>query len=164
MGVAAENFNSRLCRGYGEPREFNRGSGGFGKVISKQLSVFTDWSVSVASVFCCCILLCSISLVSLANSQAASWEAARAVHNRRGSIHRVNGAGGPCGPPARRISGLLGHGRTRGRDLRFHGIEVEARALLHWREFDSAHGCLCHHFLDEHEAPELVFIPLKIFE
>ena len=37
-------------------------------------------------------------------------------------------------------------------DLRFHGIEVEARALLHRRELDGGQGYLCYFLLDKHEA------------
>src|SRR3981081_1124167 len=37
---------------------------------------------------------------------------------------------------------LLTHCRPGSLDLRFHGIEVEARALLHWRKLDRGHGQL----------------------
>ena len=47
-------------------------------------------------------------------------------------------------------------------DLRFHGIEVEARALLHGRVLEGRHGQLRHLLLDEHEAPELEPEPVKI--
>src|ERR1700724_4468078 len=48
------------------------------------------------------------------------------------------------------------------RDFRFHSIEIEACALLHWREFDRSHGQLLHLVLDEHEAPEFVLEPVKV--
>src|SRR3954454_19542598 len=49
-----------------------------------------------------------------------------------------------------------------GLDLRLHSVEVEARALLHWRELDRRHGELLHLLLHEDEAPELVLEPLEI--
>ena len=66
--------------------------------------------------------------------------------------------------PAPRFSraSLLGHRRPGGLDLRLHGVEVEARALLHRRELDRGHGQLLDLLLDEHEAPELVFEPGEV--
>src|SRR3954468_23801630 len=49
-----------------------------------------------------------------------------------------------------------------GLDLRLHSVEVEARALLHWRELDRGHGELLDLLLHEDEAPELVLEPLEI--
>ena len=48
------------------------------------------------------------------------------------------------------------------RDFRLHGIEVEARALLHRRELDRGHGQLLHLLLDKHEAPEFVLEPVEV--
>ena len=50
----------------------------------------------------------------------------------------------------------------RRRDFRLHGIEVEARALLHRRELDRGQGQLLDLLLDEHEAPEFVFEPIEV--
>jgi hypothetical protein len=47
-------------------------------------------------------------------------------------------------------------------DLRFHGLEIEARALLHGRIIDGRHGQLAHYLLNEHEAPELILEPGEI--
>ncbi len=41
------------------------------------------------------------------------------------------------------------------RHLRFHGVEVEARAALHRRVIEEGLEFLAHHLLDEHKAPEL---------
>src|SRR3954464_11430164 len=49
-----------------------------------------------------------------------------------------------------------------GLDLRLHSVEVEARALLHWRGLDRRHGELLHLLLHEDKAPELVLEPLEI--
>jgi hypothetical protein len=49
-------------------------------------------------------------------------------------------------------------------DLRFHGIEVEARALLHRRELDCSHGDLRHLLLGNDEPPELLLEPLEFFQ
>src|SRR5438876_12037472 len=48
------------------------------------------------------------------------------------------------------------------RHLRFHGIEVEARAALHGRVIDEGLECLAHYLLDEHETPELKFEPIEV--
>ncbi len=56
---------------------------------------------------------------------------------------------------------LLTHCRPGGLDLRLHGIEIEARALLHRRELEE--GLELRHFLlDKHEAPELVLEPIEV--
>src|SRR5439155_6265755 len=57
---------------------------------------------------------------------------------------------------------LLGQCRPGRRDLRFHGIEVEARALLHGRILDGRRDELFHFLLDEYEAPEFVLEPLEV--
>src|SRR4051794_2421096 len=49
-----------------------------------------------------------------------------------------------------------------GLDLRLHGVEIEARPLLHWRELDRGHRKLLDLLLHEDEAPELVLEPLEI--
>ena len=49
------------------------------------------------------------------------------------------------------------------RDLCFHGVEVEARTPLHRWILDGRLSQLRHFLLDEHEAPELVEEPVKIF-
>ena len=51
---------------------------------------------------------------------------------------------------------MLLYGRL---DLGFHGIEVEARALLQGRIFDGGPGELGHFLLDEDEPPELIHEP-----
>src|SRR5262249_5321326 len=61
-----------------------------------------------------------------------------------------------------RSYGLLGHRLSCRLDLRFHGIEVEARALLHRRILDGRVGQLHDLFLHEHEPPELVLEPLEV--
>src|SRR4051812_22813139 len=48
------------------------------------------------------------------------------------------------------------------RDLGLHGVEVEARALLHRRELDRGHRPLLDLPLDEYEAPELVLEPVEV--
>src|SRR5438552_10942589 len=48
------------------------------------------------------------------------------------------------------------------RHLRFHGIEVEARAALHWRVIEEGLECLAHHLLDENKAPELILEPIEV--
>src|ERR1700730_2129190 len=48
------------------------------------------------------------------------------------------------------------------RDFRFHSIEIEACALLHWRELDRSHGQLLHLVLNEYETPEFVLEPVKV--
>src|SRR6266478_2117551 len=57
---------------------------------------------------------------------------------------------------------LLAHCRPGRRDFRFHGIEIEAGALLHRRVLDGRHDELLHLLLDKHEAPEFVFEPLEV--
>ena len=57
---------------------------------------------------------------------------------------------------------LLADCRLGCRDFRLHGIEVEARALLHRRELDRRHGQLRHLLLDKHEAPEFVLEPVEV--
>src|SRR3954468_18407900 len=57
---------------------------------------------------------------------------------------------------------LPGERSSGGLDLRLHGVEVEARALLHRRKLDRRHGELLHLLLHEDEAPELVLEPLEI--
>ena len=44
----------------------------------------------------------------------------------------------------------------------FDGVEIEARAALHRREFDEGLEFLAHYLLNEDEAPELVFEPVEI--
>src|SRR6266581_4123309 len=46
--------------------------------------------------------------------------------------------------------------------LRFHGIKIEARASLHWREFEESLEFLAHHLLDENKAPELELEPIEV--
>src|SRR3954468_22756049 len=59
------------------------------------------------------------------------------------------------GSPSRAsLDGLL--------NLLLHGIEVEARALLHGRILDGRLGQLRHLLLDEHEPPELVLEPTEV--
>src|SRR5438552_1470141 len=48
------------------------------------------------------------------------------------------------------------------RHLGFHGIEVEARAALHWRVIEEGLECLADHLLDENEAPELILEPCEV--
>src|ERR1700730_4528297 len=50
----------------------------------------------------------------------------------------------------------------RGFDFFFHGTEVEARALLHWREFNRGHGQLLDLLLDKHETPEIVIERVEV--
>src|SRR4029077_15434109 len=57
---------------------------------------------------------------------------------------------------------LLGDRRSGCPDFPLHGVEVEARALLHRRKLDGRHGELLHLLLDEDETPELVFEPIEI--
>src|SRR5580765_365851 len=47
-------------------------------------------------------------------------------------------------------------------DFRLHGIEVEARALLHRRKLDRRHRQLFHLLLNKHKAPEFVFEPVEV--
>src|SRR3954452_812973 len=78
----------------------------------------------------------------------------------------VAAGGVPPDPPAATFQpALLTLPRDRGSgglDLRLHGVEVEARALLHRRKLDRRHGELLHLLLHEDEAPELVLEPLEI--
>src|SRR5215510_7887178 len=60
------------------------------------------------------------------------------------------------------VDASLGHCRSRRLDLGLHGIEVEARALLHRRKLDRGLGQLQDLLLDEHKAPELVLEPLEV--
>ncbi|MBR0741339.1 hypothetical protein JQ581_30855 [Bradyrhizobium liaoningense] len=46
--------------------------------------------------------------------------------------------------------------------FRLHGIEVEARALLHRRKRYRGHGQLLDLLLNEHEAPEFILGPIEI--
>src|SRR5262249_33694721 len=55
---------------------------------------------------------------------------------------------------------LFGHGGPGGFDFLLHRLEVEARALLHWRELDRRQRQFLHLLLHEHEAPELVLEPV----
>src|SRR5450631_3276916 len=63
------------------------------------------------------------------------------------------------------LARLLGRLRLDSRfDLCLHGIKIEARALLHRREVDGGQGHLRYFLLDKDEAPELVFVPLPVFQ
>ena len=53
----------------------------------------------------------------------------------------------------------LGHSL---RHLRFDCVEIEARAVLHWREFQESLDFLAHYLLYEYEAPELELEPVEI--
>src|SRR5438876_9745427 len=64
-------------------------------------------------------------------------------------------------PPASNCF-LFAHCRPGSLDFRFHGVEVEARALLHRRELDRSHGQLLYVLLDKHEAPEFVLEPREV--
>ena len=95
------------------------------------------------------------------NSSSCRWRiqfAMTARPNEPGSAfkagRRRRGAVSLCITLASRAPGRL--------DLRFHGIEVEARALLHRRELDRGHRQLLDLLLDKHEAPELVLEPVEI--
>ena len=57
---------------------------------------------------------------------------------------------------------LLGHCRPRRLNFGLHGIEVEACPLLHRRKLDRGHGQLPNLLLDEYEAPEFIFEPIKV--
>jgi hypothetical protein len=46
-------------------------------------------------------------------------------------------------------------------DLFFDSVQIEARALLHWRKFDGCLGDLGHLLLHEDETPELVSKPVQ---
>ena len=46
--------------------------------------------------------------------------------------------------------------------LRFHGVEVEARALLHRRVIEEGLEFLADDLLDEHKAPELELEPIEV--
>src|ERR1700704_2867236 len=66
-------------------------------------------------------------------------------------------------PPALTIIKYLFAHRRPGRlDFRLHGIEVEARALLHRRELDPSQAQLLHRLLDKYEAPEFVLEPSEV--
>src|SRR5438128_2413003 len=58
--------------------------------------------------------------------------------------------------------GSLPHRRSSGLDLRLHGVEVEARSLLHRGELDRCLGEFRNLLLDEDEAPELVLEPGEV--
>src|SRR4051812_31636194 len=73
----------------------------------------------------------------------------------------ANGWRSSCSP-ARKFISLLTHRRAGGLDLRFHGIEVEARALLHRGELDGSLRQLCDLLLDKHKTPELVLEPTEV--
>src|SRR5262245_24269914 len=60
------------------------------------------------------------------------------------------------------LTGSLGDGRSGRFDLGLHGVEVEARPLLHRRILDRRRCELQDLFLHEHEAPELVLEPLEV--
>ena len=62
----------------------------------------------------------------------------------------------PC--PGRRL--LRGVRLYRPLDLCLHSLEIEARALLHWRELDGSLSNLRDLLLDELEPPELVREPV----
>ncbi len=47
-------------------------------------------------------------------------------------------------------------------DLRFHGLEVETRALLHGRIVEGRHGSFATFLLDKHETPEFILEPSKV--
>ena len=47
-------------------------------------------------------------------------------------------------------------------DLCFHGLEVEARALLHRRKVDRRLAELGHFLLHEHTTPELIHVPVYV--
>src|SRR5258707_207573 len=67
------------------------------------------------------------------------------------------------GPTAMTVIRLLFAHRGSGRFvLRFHGIKIEARALLHRWELDRGLGQLLHLLLDKHEPPELVLKPREV--
>src|SRR5438552_4174746 len=59
-------------------------------------------------------------------------------------------------PPRASLDGLL--------NLLLHGIEVEARTLLHRRELDRGLGQLRHLLLDMDKAPELVDEPIVVVQ
>ena len=48
------------------------------------------------------------------------------------------------------------------RHLRFHCVEVEARAPLHRRVIQEGLEFLAYHLLDEHKAPELILEPIEV--
>src|SRR5438477_8973962 len=58
---------------------------------------------------------------------------------------------------------LLGHCSPGSLDFRLHGLEVEARALLHGWELDGRHSQFLYLLLNKHKAPEFVLEPLKVF-
>src|SRR5215213_7222851 len=72
----------------------------------------------------------------------------------RSSAIPSGGSASPLTLPRDRGSGGL--------DLRLHGVEIEARTLLHWRELDRRHRKLLDLLLDEDETPELVLEPMEI--
>ena len=57
---------------------------------------------------------------------------------------------------------LFTHCRPGRFDFRLHGIEVEARALLHWRELHRSHCELLNLLLHKHEAPEFILEPIEV--
>ena len=75
----------------------------------------------------------------------------------------------PCEPPAMKI--VLASRWRRGSPvptlhpflhLRFHSVQVEARALLHRRIFKEGLKFLADDLLDEHKAPELILEPVEV--
>src|SRR5581483_5159855 len=87
---------------------------------------------------------------------------------RGGCSPRV--ADGPYGPPAVEwclallawaFACRLGLGDPF-RHLRFDGVEIEARALLHRRVLDESLELLGDYLLDEYEPPELVLEPIEV--
>ena len=99
-----------------------------------------------------------ISLFRCLKSRPASWEMAHAYQMERigwpddkrraalGAAHREGHSGqSPV------VCFCLFH---LFRKLRFQGIEVETRAMLHWRIVNGCLGQLGHLLLDEDESPE----------
>src|SRR5262249_57456921 len=77
-------------------------------------------------------------------------------------LHGRRGATGCDVTRAKFFAGSLRDGVAGRLDLRLHGLEVEARALLHRRKFDRGLRQLLDLLLDEHEAPELVLEPVEV--
>ena len=57
------------------------------------------------------------------------------------------------------LAGVRGHFLF---EFLFQRLQVEARTLLHWREFKRGLSELPHYLLNEHEAPELVDEPILV--
>ena len=64
--------------------------------------------------------------------------------------------------PLERSVCLLGYCRSCRFDLRLDSIEVEARALLHWRKFNRSHREFLDLLLNEDETPELILEPIEV--